>query len=188
MATSISGIGGVSYGGYPGLTATPSADPYSSSAASAGRGRPTDAASTSSTTAAGDYLGVPLNPYDLDGNGVVTPQEYQEALAEQDAAAANNPALATATFAALNTVQDEQDAAAGNVNGNAAPDNPDSNAATTPADGNGDPFAQASGPFDGGSGAFQNPVLGALATQAYDAVASASAAPSPRQQAVSEFA
>lgn len=175
MATSINAIGGVSGNGYPGPIIQPSDSAYGSIYGSN---------ATDEATGLGEST-TPLNPYDLNGDGTVTPQEYQQALDE------SATALPTTTFAALSAAQD--------ADGDGIPDASDPNdfapqqagnfttQLNTPEN-NGGFFGENFGPFDARSNAFQNSVLGNLATQAYGAVSAAAIDESPRQQSLSLFA
>ncbi|TAK77181.1 MAG: hypothetical protein EPO12_15205 [Aquabacterium sp.] len=175
MATSINAIGGVSYDGYPGPIIQPSDPAYRSIYGSN---------ATDEETGLGNPT-TPLNPYDLNGDGTVTPQEYQQALNE------SSTALPTTTFAALAAAQD--------ADGDGLPDVSDPNdflpartgnfttQLNTPNN-NGGFFGENFGPFDATSDSFQNSVLGNLATQAYGAVSRAAVDESPRQQSLSLFA
>lgn len=189
MATSIGaigGIGGVSYGAYT-SPITPLSDSAYDNAFGTRSTDPTGFDDTAATNPLdGGNPGVSLNPYDLDGNGTVSPQEYQQSLGE------GSTALPTTTFAALTAAQDADGDGIPDVSdsNDFVPERADDNFTTqlnTPNN-NGGFFGDTFGPFDARSNSFQNSVLGNLATQAYGDVSNAAIDESPRQQSLSLFA
>lgn len=185
MATSISAIGGVSYGGYPGPIIPTSDSTYGSSYGTTGTTGINSTDDTDAVTLDGGNPPVSLNPFDLDGDGTVSPQEYQQSLAE------GSTALPTTTFAALTAAQDADGDGVPDVSdfNDFVPDRPDNftTQLNTPTN-NGGFFGESFGPFDATSNSFQNSVLSNLATRAYGDVSSAAIDESPRQQSLSLFA